>query len=65
MIARDIRRTGWLGAKPKVYVYDSHENAAARDRLVTAGKVAPDATPEPAVEAFRVARPVLDGKAAA
>lgn len=59
---RDIRRAGWLGAKPKVYVYDSHENAAARDRLVTAGKVAPDATPEPAVEAFRAARPVLDGK---
>lgn len=32
----------------------------ARDRLVTAGKVAPDATPEQAVEAFRAARLLLD-----
>jgi len=35
-------------------------DAAARDRLVAAGKVAPDATPEQAVEAFRAARPLLD-----
>jgi len=37
-------------------------DAASRDRLIVAGWVAPDATPEQALDAFRAARPLLDGE---
>lgn len=49
-----------LVAPAAVVVVDAER--AARDHLIAAGKVAPNATPEQALDAFRAERPLLDGK---